>query len=857
AVTEKHESLVQSHKKKSGFLSSKTTDKLDYSLTNEVKGSTISGEAVHVTSGKDLTVKGSNVVATNDVNLQADNDVTITSTQETGADEHYKKVKKSGLFSGGGLGFTIGTQSTKTTLNEQVKDEIGSTVGSIAGNVTVTAGNNVKSEGTTVVSGKDTTITGKNVSIDNTINTYDSQYKYEFKQSGLSVSLGGAIIDAGSNFAYHVNRAGDVQDKRLQTLYGYKALQDYQIIDKNLNQYTNLQKAYDQAVKDYEAAGITQKADKAEKVAQKSDALKNYIDQAFSINIGIGSTKTTKEQNIHVETVNAANITAGGDVTIKATAGDVDLKATNITGDDITLAAAKNLTIESAQNVSQTNTKNSSSSASLGASFGLGTGSLGGFNGGVGANKSKENEDSNTHTESVISASGTTTLKSGNDTNITGSQVKGEKVVADVGGNLNIGSQQDTDTYTEKSKNSGINFDTGNRGGTHGSTNTGKINSNYSSVIEQAGIYAGKQGFTINVGKNTDLKGAVISSEATPDKNKISTDTLTYSDIKNKAEYSASSSGVNYNSTPKLGMKLGDLGLTPNIGVTASGNADSTTKSAISNGTIIVGGVKIDPINLSRDTTNSVNALGKIFDKQTVQERQELANVFGEVAYEEIHKLSEDNGWKDGDPKKVALHTIVGALMAQMGGGDALSGGVGAGVNEAMQKELSKITDPALRQWASYVVGSAAAKLAGGTPQTGGSTAASGTKNNDLGSVITGTIEIIGIGKIIVTATEIIVAGIAYRAGTAAYEWAYNKYINATFPENPDDFNPDGLVKREWNTKNGKIVKWLDPDGKAKYEWDEDADHGEHYHHTPDGKGREPHPETGDTHMYPGDTVPE
>ncbi|WP_218130682.1 hypothetical protein, partial [Sporomusa acidovorans] len=33
-------------------------------------------------------------------------------------------------------------------------------------------------------------------------------------------------------------------------------------------------------------------------------------------------------------------------------------------------------------------------SALLGASFGLGTGSFGGFNGGVGANKSKENEDS-------------------------------------------------------------------------------------------------------------------------------------------------------------------------------------------------------------------------------------------------------------------------------------------------------------------------------------------------------------------------------------------------------------------------------------------------------------------------------
>ncbi|WP_094607968.1 hemagglutinin repeat-containing protein [Sporomusa acidovorans] len=79
------------------------------------------------------------------------------------------------------------------------------------------------------------------------------------------------------------------------------------------------------------------------------------------------------------------------------------------------------ITLAAAKNVSQINTKNSSSSASLGASFGLGTGSFGGFNGGVGANKSKENEDRNTHTESVISASGTTTLKSGNDTNITGS----------------------------------------------------------------------------------------------------------------------------------------------------------------------------------------------------------------------------------------------------------------------------------------------------------------------------------------------------------------------------------------------------------------------------------------------------
>ena len=131
----------------------------------------------------------------------------------------------------------------------------------------------------------------------------------------------------------------------------------------------------------------------------------------------------------------------------------------------------------------------------------------------------------------------------------------------------------------------------GTNSGTTGSIGSGKTNSTYASVIEQAGIFAGKEGFAINVGKNTDLKGAVIASEATPDKNKLSTDTLTFSNIKNEAEYSASSTGVNYAAGKDANGKdveTKDSGLTPNIGVPASGEADSTTKSAIASGTAII-----------------------------------------------------------------------------------------------------------------------------------------------------------------------------------------------------------------------------------------------------------------------------
>ncbi|MDU4961614.1 MAG: hypothetical protein E6X17_13260 [Sporomusaceae bacterium] len=224
------------------------------------------------------------------------------------------------------------------------------------------------------------------------------------------------------------------------------------------------------------------------------------------------------------------------------------------------------------------------------------------------------------------------------------------------------------------------------------------------------------------------MKGAVIASEAEADKNKLSTDTLTFGDIKNKAEYSASSIGVNLD-TRKI-TQVNEAGLTPNIGVPAADEADSTTKAAISPGTIDVRSGNTDLSGLSRDPNKALNALSQIFDKKTVAEQQELAKVFGEEAFKLVHKISEDNKWEEGSPQKIALHAFVGAVMAQLGGGDVLAGAAGAGLNEAVQGELAKIKDPAVHQWASTLVGAAAAEVVGGNAQTGGATAASGTKNN-------------------------------------------------------------------------------------------------------------------------------
>ena len=74
------------------------------------------------------------------------------------------------------------------------------------------------------------------------------------------------------------------------------------------------------------------------------------------------------------------------------------------------------------------------------------------------------------------------------------------------------------------------------------------------------------------------------------------------------------------------------------------------------------------------------------------------------------------------------------------------------------------------------------------------------------------------------------------------------------FPEDPDDFNPEGLRKiGPFETKNGKIIKWVDENNKAVYEWDEDLTYGSHYHVIDeDGNTRLPDSD-GKTHFFPGD----
>ena len=181
---------------------------------------------------------------------------------------------------------------------------------------------------------------------------------------------------------------------------------------------------------------------------------------------------------------------------------------------------------------------------------------------------------------------------------------------------------------------------------------------------------------------------------------------------------------------------LNAKGLTPTIAPTVKDEAGSTTKSAVSAGTVTItdkGNQKQDIKDLNRDTKNSLNKLSEIFDKEDVKERQELVNTFSEIAYEKAGDIAAEQGWSKNDSRRAILHGFIGSLTSAMGGGNALSGGLGAGTMEALQPVLDKYVKdyPWLREYASVIIGKAVGAI-GNDQNAGAANALAGTRYNWL-----------------------------------------------------------------------------------------------------------------------------
>ncbi|ENQ5422764.1 polymorphic toxin type 25 domain-containing protein, partial [Escherichia coli] len=250
------------------------------------------------------------------------------------------------------------------------------------------------------------------------------------------------------------------------------------------------------------------------------------------------------------------------------------------------------------------------------------------------------------------------TIISGRDTTLTGAQAGGETVKVDAGRHLTLTSEQDSDRYDSKQQNAsaGGSFTFGSMSGSASvSLSRDKMHSNYDSVQEQTGIFAGRGGFDVTTGQHTQLNGAVIASTATADKNRLDTGTLGFSDIDNRADFKTEHQSTGLSTGGSVaGNFLGNMANNLLVGANHEGHADSTTQSAVSAGNITIRDTqsqKQDVAGLNRDAAHANQTLSPIFDREKEQQRLQQAQLIGEIG-NQVADIARTEGQIAGEKAK-------------------------------------------------------------------------------------------------------------------------------------------------------------------------------------------------------------
>lgn len=688
--------------RESGFLSSKSTHTIDASARTNAVGSTFSGDAVAMQAGRDMTIAGSTVAGTNDVDLSAARNLTITTTETQASAHTFKEEKKSG-FGATGSGLSYGNRNQKDTTNDNSVTQVGSLVGSTDGSVRLNAGSTLTVKGSDLIAKQNIAGVGADVNIEAAQNRQHRDETHEVKQSGFTLGVGGTVGQV-MGAAQKVNNASKSQDGRAAALWGIAAARD----------------AYDgvNAIGDLMGGGGA---------GDKKPSANIQLSWGSSQSKQTLTEDSTSHSGSRVQAGGiAAFVATGIDADGNKTAGDLNVIGSSINAQKVALQAKHDVNMVSATDTDESRSTNKSSGFTVGVSVGTD-----GYGVSASVSKAKGNSDSagTSQLNSQVRGSESVTIVSGNDTNLLGGTVAGGKVSLDAGGNLNLASRQDTNVMRadQQSMSAGASFSTMGGGGASASFMKGKASGNYANVAEQSGIYAGAGGFDINVKGNTDLKGAVIASDAGKDRNKLSTGTLTFSDVRNHSDYSATSFGATVGTSPTA--------MSPMIPQRKSGSQSGAAQSAVAEGTIEIkdqSNQVQDVAALRRDTADTNKQVGTNPDLKNLLDKQAdtmaaaqaagaaIARTVGDYATakqkdaEKQLKIAEGNfkadpspenqaaidaaradvaGWKEGGAYRAELHMAGGALVAGLGGGGALAGAAAAGLTSFAAPTLNNLSN--------------------------------------------------------------------------------------------------------------------------------------------------------------------
>jgi len=522
------EQLSSGSKSKSRGLTSSTTEvyrhKHDYDVA---EASNLDADKIYLHSSKgNVTIQGSNVAAGNGLTVKAKNIDIREAENRVYSDDYYSK-KRSGALRGG-IGVTFGSQKQTTESDQTKLYAKGSQVGSLNGNTTMIAENTYTQTASKVSAIKDgdVNILAKKVDIKAADDKYETNTKQKFEQKGLTIAITSPVISAiqaVQGAIESTKQVGDSKHDRVNTMSaanaGFEAYRAYQSGKKAVTD-----------VKDF--------------MNGEGD-----VDSLIGVQITYGQQKSESHSHTEGKTAYKSQVNAGGKVNIMATGAGKDSNI-NIEGSDIsgkqgtTLMADNQVNIKAAEQNHQERSTNKSSGFNAGVAIKVSNGAAIGFTAGGNYGKGYGNGDETSYVASHVGDSQSkTVVKAGGDVTLAGSQVKGKGVELDAE-NLKIESLQDKSSYRGKQMNASASVTVGYGFAAGGSFNKSKVNTDYASVNEQAGIFAGNDGYDINVKNKVSSVGGAILSSAPKEKNQMTAQDFEYSNIQNYSNAKSSAMGL-------------------------------------------------------------------------------------------------------------------------------------------------------------------------------------------------------------------------------------------------------------------------------------------------------------------------
>ena len=616
----------EKHSKSKGFGRSESSTDIKYN--EKLVPTQIIGKDVNITSEKNITVVGSNLLAENKLNVGAKEDINIISGKQ-GSSEVHQKTKTGFMKLSGRMSLEDNLKYENISSNVQAGKEVNLVSEK---NVNVLASNISSKENINILAKKDVNI----LAGDNVEENYKKETKYrtllfaDFK--GLNFEIGAKVkgsqtkegihkttvassnIDAGKDLYIKSGNDTTVQaanfisentyvtsdgkmniiskDNTISTEFSNKEIEAKISAGVRLRGVKDTLKSTYQVVKGLkhlpDTIGIAKDLLKGQDLNEALVGKEKAIEEANlvangpktgEVGAGIyaGAKFSTTKGNSKITDSVGSNIVSTDTVSLKSK-DDMKMQDININAKNILIDSDKNISIEAGK----TTSTSKMSSISGDGEINLVTGQ---FN--IGAGVSKDTSESVIYKNSKII--GENIKIKGQDFSIKGGNIIGNDVNINVA-NLHLESLQDK----EKSRHNGLNVSAGNSSVGAG-VEYGRKDKSW--VNEQSSII-GKNSANITVGEKTNLIGSVIGGGNTT----LRTAELEYSDIHDKDK------GYNFGINGSASFSKNDKDewdISKSIGANyGATDKEQINRATIGAGTIIVDAKTVNP-NINRDESKT------------------------------------------------------------------------------------------------------------------------------------------------------------------------------------------------------------------------------------------------------------